>query len=150
MELSQTALAMLLVGGFPAGVAINLVYALTDIGVLPNSFAKKLLINVKDFVFSLIAGIVAILLLYYLNNGEIRYLALVGMIGGFAVSHWTLGKLVIYVRNAAAHVIVIPLAWIWSKTFGRMCEKARKTSQNKNTEKRADAILQLASNGFEN
>ena len=55
MELSQTALAMLLLGGIPAGVVLNFAYALTDIGAMAESFVKKLIRNVKDFIFLLIS-----------------------------------------------------------------------------------------------
>ena len=77
MELSQTALAMLLLGGFPFGLALNLVYALTDFGALPESIVKKLLCNAKDFVFALMAGLLAIILVYYVNDGEFRYLTVI-------------------------------------------------------------------------
>ncbi len=150
MELSQTALAMLLLTGFPAGVMLNLAYALTDIGAWRKSFGKKLMCNLKDFAFMLIAGLTAVLLVYYVNNGEFRYLVLLGMIGGYAASHVTLGKLVIRIRNTAARALSVPLAWLWRVTLGRLYEKRRTTALFKGTQTRMEALMQLASNGFEN
>ena len=150
MELSQTSLAMLLLGGVPVGVALNLAYALTDIQTIPIGFLKKLVCNVKDFLFMLIAGLAAILVVYFVNNGEFRYMVLVGMVGGFAVSRLTLQRVVIRVRDALLRAISVPLTWIWTNTFGKLLSKARDRACTNQTQARTEQLTQLASNGFEN
>lgn len=150
MEFSQTSLAMLLLGGIPTGVVLNVAYALTDISVIHDGFVKKLLCNVKDFVFMLLAGIAALLTVYFINNGEFRYMVLVGMIGGFAASHVTLGKLVIRARDALIRIMTVPLTWIWANTLGKLFAKARAGARVKQTQIRTEQLMQLASNGFEN
>ncbi len=150
MELSQTALAMLLLGGIPAGVVLNFAYALTDIGAMAEGFVKKLIRNVKDFIFLLIAGLVSVLTVYYVNDGEFRYLVIVGMLCGFALSHLMLAKSIVKIRNAIARIAVVPLAWVWRITFGRLCARARSAALERSTHAKAEQLLMLASNGFEN
>ena len=150
MELSQTSLAMLLLGGVPVGVVLNLAYALTDVQAMHDGFAKKLLCNVKDFVFMLIAGLVAVLIVYFVNQGEFRYTVLVGMIGGFILSRLTLGKAVVRARDALIRTIAVPLTWIWRITLGRLLSKARDGACVKQTKIRTELLMQLASDGFEN
>ena len=62
MELSQTALAMLFLVGFPAGTLLHVVYALTDTGVGNAHLGRLLMRQVKDFAFMIAAGLVAVLL----------------------------------------------------------------------------------------
>lgn len=150
MELSQSALAMLLVGGFPAGVALNLVYVLIDIESLQHTWMYKLLVNVKDFIFILVAGLVAVLTVYYVNNGEFRYMVLVGMLCGFLLSHVTLGKLALLVKNAILKALGVPVTWLWRITIGKLCEKVRIEAMQKNTVLRMEEIIKKATNGFEN
>ena len=150
MELSQTALAMLFLVGFPAGTLLHVVYALTDTGVGNAHLGRLLMRQVKDFAFMIAAGLVAVLLVYYVNNGEFRYLVLAGMIGGYAVSYVTLGKLVVHVRNIAVHALSVPLLWLWRFTLGRLFSKLRVSARFKATQTRIDVLQQLASNGFEN
>ncbi len=150
MELSQTSLAVLLLGGLPVGVALSFAYALTDVAALPQSFIKALLVNAKDFIFLLAAGLAAVLTVYYVNQGEFRYLVLVGMIGGFAISHVTLGKLIVHARDAMIRFLTVPIIRAWEATLGRLAAKARARKQIKITQERVEELMQFASNGFEN
>ena len=150
MELSQFSLAVMLLAGVPAGVVLNLTYALTDMRAMEDGFVKKLLHNVKDFIFAVLAGLMAVLTVYFVNDGEFRYLVIVGMIGGFAVSHFTLGRLVVRLRDATCRFLTVPLTWIWAKTFGKLLIKARMRGQDKQTQIRMEKLLLLAANGFEN
>ena len=148
MELSQTALATLLLVGVPAGAVLSIVYALTGISCTVSSWCIRLLVQVKDFIFVVLAGIVAVLLVYYVNDGEFRYLVLLGMIGGYALTHAMLSRLVLRIREAVLHMLAIPIVWIWSFSLGRLWAKARMASQVKRTEKLARELETLASNGF--
>lgn len=150
MELSQTSLAILLLVGVPAGAVLNLAYALTDIRAIPDGFLKKLLCNVKDFVFMLIAGLMAVLIVYFVNQGEFRYMVLVGMMCGFAVSHFAFEKVIVRARDALMRAIAVPLSWIWRITLGKLLAKSRGRARIKQTQTRMQQLTQIASNGFEN
>ena len=132
------------------GVALQFAYALTDVDAMSEGFVKKLLGNLKDFAFAMIAGLAAILTLYFVNDGEFRYLILVGIIGGFIVSRLAFGKLIVRIRDALARLIAVPIRWIWAYTFGRLLAKARVKARKKQTQTRMELLMQLASNGFEN
>ena len=148
MELSQSALAMLLLGGVPAGAAISLIYALTDFSHVDDSIWKRLWTHVKDFFFLVFAGLMAVLLVYYINQGEFRYLAFPGMLGGFLLTQITLARPVCRVRNAVLHVLSVPIIWLWSTSFGRLCARIRMNHQVKLTNKKGRMLEMLASNGF--
>ena len=150
MELSQKALAMLFLGGIPVGAVLHLIYALTDLGALPEGLCKRLICNAKDFIFMLVAGLAAIITVYYVNKGEFRYLIVVGIAVGYVLSHVALGKFVIGARNTLLHLIIVPLSRAWSITFGRLAGKIRARSLHKRTQVRTRILLLLASNGFEN
>ena len=79
MELSQTSLAMLLLSGIPLGAALRIIYVLTDFSGLSYLLFKRILHQVKDFIFAFFAGIVAVLLVYFINAGQSRYLVLLGL-----------------------------------------------------------------------
>ena len=146
MELSQTSLAMLLICGIPVGAALNLAYALTDIEMLPCGFVKTILRNVKDFFFAVVAGVIVIFVVYFVNHGEFRYMVLAGVIGGFVASHVTLRKLLIRLRE----MLISPIARCWEITLGKRFAKARLKAIDKKTQARSEQLIWLASNGFEN
>lgn len=148
MELSQSALAMLLLVGLPVGAAISLAYALTCPSGQSNSLATRVFIHVKDFVFVVLAGLLAVLLVYYVNHGEFRYPVLFGMLGGYVLTHAMLARLVCRVRDAVLRVLAAPIVWIWSFTLGRLFARVRMAGQIKLTEKKACELEMLASNGF--
>lgn len=144
MELSQTALAMLLLCGIPAGAVFSIVYTLTEFDVA----GKRILTHLKDFCFMVLAGIVAVLLIYYVNAGQARFHVLFGMVMGYVLTHLVLSKLVLRIRNALFAVLMAPLNLIWSFTLGRLCTKARMAMQIKRTEQTGRTVEQLASQGF--
>ena len=148
MELSQTALGMLLLGGFLIGAAFSILYVICDVSWLPENCCKQALIQIKDLVFVLFAGIVSILYVYYVNDGEFRYLVLFGMVGGYILTQALLARSVLHVRNAVLRVLCAPLEIIWSLTFGRLCARVRMTMQIKSTEHKGRELELLASNGF--
>ena len=150
MELSQTSLAMLLLTGLPVGAVLHWAYALTDMGDMPDTFAKKLIRNLKDFVFAIAAGLAAIFTVYFVNNGEFRYMVLVGIIGGFGVSHLAFQRLIVGIRDAILRLLTVPLTWIWANTMGRLLAKVREKAQDKKTQLRTEQLMLLALNGFEN
>ena len=154
MELSQTSIGLLLLLGIPVGILLNALYALTDLGTKKRSLGKRLLIQIKDFLFATLAGLSAILLVYYVNDGEFRYWVLFGIVIGYTLSSVTIGKCVLAARNAVLSVILrfitTPLLFLWRITLARPCAKARQARLEKATERQAQKTMQLASNGFEN
>lgn len=150
MELSQASLAMLLLAGMPVGVILHFIYALSDINFMSEGLLKKLFGNLKDFFFTTIVGIAAILMVYFVNNGEFRYMILVGIVSGYVVSHLVFHKAIVASRNAIIRLITTPLVWVFTNTFGKVFEKARAKERKKQTILRIEQLMQLASNGFEN
>ena len=150
MELSQASLAMLLLAGMPVGVILHFIYALSDINIMSEGLLKKLFGNLKDFFFTTIVGIAAILMVYFVNNGEFRYMILVGIVSGYVVSHLVFHKAIVASRNAIIRLITTPLVWFFTNTFGKVFEKARAKERKKQTILRIEQLMQLASNGFEN
>ena len=150
MELSQASLAMLLLAGMPVGVILHFIYALSDINTMSEGLLKKLFGNLKDFFFTTIVGIAAILMVYFVNNGEFRYMILVGIVSGYVASHLVFHKAIVASRNAIIRLITTPLVWLFTNTFGKVFERARAKERKKQTILRIEQLMQLASNGFEN
>ena len=148
MELSQTSLAMLLLSGIPLGAALSIIYVLTDFSGLSYLLFKRILQQVKDFIFAFFAGIVAVLLVYFINAGQSRYLVLLGLVMGFVLTYRAFSKPLLRTRNALLRVLVAPISLIWSFTLGRLIAKVRMAKQIKMTEKKGRIAQQLASNGF--
>lgn len=115
MELSQRLLCLLFLASFGAGGCLGGVFDLLRMSRLllmfprikgaesqptPSRRAKwnrrcqLLLLFVEDMLFALLCGMVMILLLYFLNDGKIRWLAPVGMACGFFAYMVTIGKLI--------------------------------------------------------
>lgn len=154
MELSQTALAILLTVSIPLGVFLNIAYRLTDWGQKPYSALQIVFINVKDFLFIIIACIAMVLLVYYINDGDYRFQSLIGTLIGFFVSEMLIGKRIVQVRNVILHafwgIISIPILWIGRKTFGRIGTQISNRALLSKTINRTNFMEMLASNGFEN
>ncbi len=53
-----------------------------------------IIIFIKDILFFTLAGAVFSVLIYWANDGQFRFLALVGVIIGFIICHRTLGRLI--------------------------------------------------------
>ncbi len=154
MELSQTALSVLLLCGFPLGVLSNVAYRMTDLGLQKDRVLHHILINVKDFIFLILAAITTVLLIYYVNDGVYRYHSIAGILAGYVISDLAIGRIVIRIRNtviaAIFHILSVPFTWIWRKTFGILLAKADNKALIKNTDANINIMMQLASNGFEN
>lgn len=148
MELSQTSLAMLLLSGIPLGAALSIIYVLTDFSGLSYLLFKRILQQVKDFIFAFFAGIVAVLLVYFINAGQSRYLVLLGLVMGFVLTYRAFSKPLLRTRNALLRVLVAPISLICSFTLGRLIAKVRMAKLIKMTEKKGRIAQQLASNGF--
>ncbi len=180
LYLSQRVLAMIFVYATAAGFCLGGVYdVLRIIRILcgdpigssaapsgKRSIPLTILLFIEDVVFSIIASVTLILLLYYTNDGQLRAPAVIGMACGFFVYYHTVGRLVI--RCAAAivrwikracrmlwRVVTWPfvqlfkllctlMRFVWRKTAGKLVER-RKDAQ---TDKRIRALIGSASSGF--
>ena len=154
MELSQTALAILLTASIPLGVLLNILYRITDLGQKPYTVVKIILINIKDFLFMILACIAMVLLVYYINDGDYRFQTLIGTLIGYLVSDLLIGKRLIRVRNvvfrACWNFFSIPVLWIGRKTFGSAYTKINDRALLGKTIDRTKFVEMLASCGFEN
>ena len=154
MELSQSALALLALSAFPCGILLNVLYRLTDPTDSPQSIIGRLLIHIKDFVFMIAAGVLTVIISYYVNQGDYRYLAPVGTLIGYVLSDLLLRKSIQRIRDwilsFVGRMISVPFHWIWKNTLGHATDKMRVAEQQKSTKKRIEYLMQSASNGFEN
>ena len=154
MELSQTALSVLILCGVPLGIIINVAYRLTDLGPQKNRIILHILTNVKDFAFLILAAVVTVLLVYYVNDGVYRFQSIAGILTGYMISDLLLGKLIVKIRNtvieAVLQILGVPFVWIWSKTFGLLLAKTDHAFLIRKTDVSINTMMQLASNGFEN
>lgn len=154
MELSQSSLAMLMIGAVPIGALLSVAYRLTQFIKTPSNVWQKIAINVKDFAFAVFAGLLTVILVYYVNDGDYRYLAPLGAVIGFLISDLLFAKLIIrireYVLRTLGRVISVPIRWIWRLTVEPLMEKASFTSMVRSTDLRIKAMMRNASNGFEN
>lgn len=154
MELSQTALAILLTVSIPVGVLLNITYRFTDLGKKPYTALQIIFINIKDFLFIILACITMVLLVYYINDGDYRFHALIGTLIGYLVSDLLIGKKLVRVRNTILRVcwdfFSIPLLWVGRKTFGCAYTKINDRALLSKTINRTKFVEMLASCGFEN
>lgn len=158
MELSQTALAVMLVYAVPIGVVLNVAYRLTDLGKARSRHAIIMVLqNVKDFLFMITAALMVVLLVYYANDGQFRYVALVGVPVGYWLSERLIAKPLLLVRHVLWRLICRimaylsrPLAWMIGKTLGKSMARAQSRAMIRKTEQRASWWTAQASYGFEN
>ena len=150
MELSQTAIGTLFLIGFPVGVIFNIFYAFSDIKQISGFWIFRVLIHFKDFIFVIIAGLAAVILVFYVNNGEFRGLIFIGIISGYLLSAVSIAKLIIHIRNSIINIILFPIGYLWEITLAGPLARHRQVSILKSTQLRFKTMMQLASNGFEN
>jgi len=72
---------------------------------------RNLLIFVGDILFGVVCGIALVLLLYYANDGQFRFLAVFGMVCGFFVYYHTLGRLVMLFSEAIVLAVRRLVRW---------------------------------------
>ncbi len=102
----------------------------------------------------ILAGVVTVILVYYVNDGDYRYLAPIGALIGFMLGDLACKALIAKIKKwllgVFAYMITVPAKWIYQKTLGPIYAKAYAKSLIKRTENRIEYMRQLASNGFEN
>lgn len=105
----------------------------------------------------IVAAVTVVLLVYYANDGQFRYVALVGVPVGYWLSERLIARPLLFVRGAlwrlicrVAACLSRPLAWIFAKTLGKSIGRAQTRAMIQKTEKRASWWTAQASYGFEN
>ena len=154
MELSQTSLAAMMLAAIPIGVFLNVVYLLTGTRTNNDSTIKKMLLHIKDFLFLIIAALITVILVYYLNDGDYRYLAPVGVLLGYLMNDFLLRRWIIgvrdYVLRVFGKIILVPCKWIWRTTLTPILKKSEEKRMVTQTNHRIKELMYDASNGFEN
>ena len=156
MGFSQRELACLFLGAVAVGLAFGVLYDVLrlarmlcgeEIGVRRTPL-QDLLLGVTDFIFSLLACLSLILLLYYLSDGQFRALAPVGMAAGFFLYMQTLGRLTVLCAKGITCllrlVILLPMRWLWERTVGKILLACRVHA----TKRRIKTMVDAASRGF--
>lgn len=160
MELSQTALAVMLFCAAPLGILLNVVYRLTEPRCARRAKSHKAVIvvlqNLKDFIFLIAAAVLVVLLVYYANDGQFRYLALAGALAGYWFSDRLLAKPILVCRDALCRLVVkvmrvllVPVVALWRITVGKGVDRAQNKAIIQKTDQRASWWTVQASSGFE-
>lgn len=105
----------------------------------------------------IVAAMMVVLLVYYANDGQFRYVALVGVPVGYWLSERLIARPLLFVKRTlwrlVCRIVVClsrPLAWAFDKTLGKSVERAQSRAMVRKTEKRASWWTEQASYGFEN
>lgn len=161
MELSQTALAVMLFCAAPIGICLSIVYRLTDFGRPSRGNAIIVVLqNLKDFAFMIAAAVLTVLLVYYANDGQFRYMAPVGVLVGYFLADKLFSGVVLRIRRVTCRVLLVivkwtaglilaPLALVWRATAGKRIEQAQNRAIVQKTQSRASWWTAQASCGFE-
>lgn len=177
LYLAQRTLALLFVYAAWAGFGMGVVYDILRIsrmllgaaGFSPSKggasrtgkgrILRAILLFAEDVLFMLVASVTLILLCYYANDGQIRALAVVGMLGGYfvyvaAVSPWfirLIGMLLHLLHRllrACVIVLLVPLRGLWSRTAGRWLMRGLRKRKERMTQKNIQLLTDAASRGF--
>lgn len=193
MELSQKLLCFLFLASAGAGVALGLVFdclrfpllladlwpmEITQRDEMPSSSRREwrrrvghILLFIEDVLFGLLCGIVLVLLLYFINDGQIRILAPMGLACGFFVYTVTVGRWIRKLCNVVAKgiralskqivrrflkIIAIPIKWFYSLASRLILSPVRKViakrvekKRLKYTQAQITAFVNHAAVGFE-
>ncbi len=162
MELSQTALAVMLLCAAPIGILLSILYRLTDFSQSSRDNAIIVVLqNLKDFLFMVAAAVLTVLLVYYANDGQFRYVAPLGVLGGYVFTDKLLSGVILKIRCVVCRILYISVKWtlglilapvmmVWRLTFGKRVEKVKSRAIIRKTENRALWWTAQASSGFEN
>ncbi|MBQ9152049.1 MAG: spore cortex biosynthesis protein YabQ [Clostridia bacterium] len=164
LYLSQRTLALLFVYAALAGFCLGGVYDILrilrmlcgDTGQGRRPIPLAVLLFFEDVLFMLTATVTLILLCYYINDGQLRAPAVMGMACGFFVYSHTLGRLAVAVSERAVRLLrrllallvrllIAPVKGLWSLTVGRAAAARRERM----TEKRIRALTESAARGFD-
>ena len=161
---SQSELLRMLVWATLTGMGLGCLYdLLRALRILTGLDQKQgstplfgLLLFFEDLLLALTASVSLILLCYYINDGQLRAPAVMGMACGFFVYSHTLGRLAVAVSERAmrllrrllallVRLLIAPVKGLWSLTVGRAAAARRERM----TEKRIRALTESAARGFE-
>ena len=127
---------------------------------------RTLFIFLGDVLFGVVCGVALIILLYYANDGQFRFLAVFGMACGFFVYYHTLGRLVMLFSEAivlairrlvrwTVQLVLVPLraiARLLYRAVGQrivlLVKRIRYKRNVRYTDQAIDACVRLASQGF--
>ena len=131
IDLSQELLLNILLSAFLLGVSHGILYEgirLVRLIFEPNAVISNITTHVTDFAFIVLFALVAILHTYKMSGGIFRGLSYVGMITGFMIYYFTLGRLTLKISKRIARIIrkstcklfkilFIPIRLIFSLVF---------------------------------
>lgn len=186
MEISQKLLCFLFLSSFAAGAALGVIYDLFYLSRLllgfpqstseaPPSEGKRAkvtkafgacLLFMEDFLFILLAGVSLLLLLYFVNDGQFRMGAPLGLGCGFFAYRVTLGRCFLAISSTLVKLVrrvvklllgclLFPLRivgrcldqWILAP-MGRVIAERRYRRQVKATQKAVSAFVADAETAF--
>lgn len=134
-----------------------------------KALAKTLvnvIIFIQDILFCIFCALTFIVLIYYMNDGQIRWIAFFGMAVGFAVYYFTFGKLVMLcseyivfavktVVRYAIFFVSVPIKFIFSNVkksaafvFGKVSLLHLKCKVKRFTESEIKKLKKESENGF--
>lgn len=141
MEISQELLGLLFSLSVATGVGAGIVWSLLRLlrglcgtgGRGWRSLPVRVLLTGADILFGVLSGISVILLLYYVNDGQFRLLAVLGVGCGFFAWYHTLGALLGKVTDwlsdrmrAALRRMLGPVVQGIRRLVGRIVDRCRR------------------------
>lgn len=113
-----------------------------------------------DLIFCLICAVCVVLLLFQLNDGEVRMFSLLGALAGFAVYYFTVGRLTVYFSDVIIKAVkktvytvlrftLFPVIRAASSVLNRAKRIIKNRQRRKLTAKYIKNTLKNAKNGFD-
>ncbi len=112
-----------------------------------------------DLLFCLICAVCVILLLFHLNDGEVRMFALIGAALGFTVYYFTVGRLTVYFSDVIIRAVkklvytvlrytLFPIIRILAEVASRIKRAVRRKRRKKLTSRYIKKTIKSSKQGF--
>ncbi len=173
-ELSQTALAALMLTALTVGFVFGAIYDLLRIRRIAckkgksekkhlTSFIEAFIIGIEDILFFIFLGCVTSVMYYVFSSGRVRLLAILCEFIGFIIYRLTLGRLVMLVsdiiisfiyflwRKFVAFVIMPPVNFAKktaSKVFASIARSYRKVGRRRFSNKMKKSLIKASRGGM--
>lgn len=126
MEIKYALQHYLFLTSILAGVVCGVVYDLFRI-LRAFAFKNKIIVFIEDVIYCLFVSVVFMVLFYNYSEGQIRFFAFAGVIGGFSAYYFTIGRLTYkileWIKSTIRRLVSkvrTSAVRIWLKYYGRI------------------------------